>query len=90
MNQLFKYAGISINETGTVKARFGNDLVSRVKKLKTHSEVFFMPLPEPMSRADACKFLLTQDKFVSADMNVKDALNKVVYRHIPKRGVKTV
>ena len=30
--QLFKYAGYSITETGQTKARFGNDMVSRIKK----------------------------------------------------------
>ena len=31
--QLFKYAGYSVTENGQTKARFGNDMVSRIKKL---------------------------------------------------------
>ena len=35
--QLFKYAGYSVTESGQTKARFGNDMVSRIKKLTANS-----------------------------------------------------
>jgi len=40
-NQTFKFAGYSVTSNGVTKARFGNDMVSRIKKLKDNSEHFF-------------------------------------------------
>lgn len=88
-NQKFLYAGVSTTPTGVTKARFGNDMVGRVKKLKDHTDVHFETLPMEMTRAEAASFLLEQEKFNSNPI-VKDALQRVVYRHVPKKGISSV
>lgn len=88
-NQKFLYAGFSTSPTGVTKARFGNDMVGRVKKLKDHTDVHFEVLPTEMTKAEAASFLLEQEKF-NTNAVVKDALQKVVYRHIPKKTIRTV
>jgi len=88
-NQKFLYAGVSTTPTGVTKARFGNDMVGRVKKLKDHTDVYFTALPTEMTRAEAASFLLEQERY-SSNPIVKDALQKVIYRHVPKRGITSV
>ena len=87
--QLFKYAGYSVTEHGTTKARFGNDMVSRIKKLtaKSNTDTMFIELPEAMTKKEASQFLLEQDKQKEiSEFNpaVRDALQKVVFRTVPK------
>jgi|TARA_B100001146_G_scaffold223783_1_gene239391 hypothetical protein len=83
--QLFKYAGYSVTESGQTKARFGNDMVSRIKKLTANdnTDTWFCELPEDMTKRDASKHLLTMDE-ISSKFEVRDALQKVVYRNVPK------
>ena len=84
--QLFKYAGYSVTESGQTKARFGNDMVSRIKKLTANSNTntWFAELPEAMTKKDACNYLLENNEEVSSNFEVKDALHKVVYRTAPR------
>jgi len=84
--QLFKYAGYSVTESGQTKARFGNDMVSRIKKLTANSNTntWFAELPEAMTKKDACNYLLENNEEVSSNFEVKDALQKVVYRNAPR------
>ena len=88
-NQKFLYAGVSTTPTGVTKARFGNDMVGRVKKLKDHTDVYFEVLPIEMTRAEAASYLLENERY-NANPVVKDALQKVVYRHVPKKAIRTV
>ena len=46
--QLFTYAGYSVTPAGQTKARFGNDMVSRIKKLTANdnTDTWFVELPE--------------------------------------------
>jgi hypothetical protein len=83
--QLFKYAGYSVTESGQTKARFGNDMVSRIKKLTANSntDTWFAELPEAMTKKEACNFLLQRED-ISSNFEVKDALQKVVYRNAPR------
>ena len=85
--QLFKYAGYSVTESGQTKARFGNDMVSRIKKLTANSNTntWFAELPEAMTKKDACNYLLENNEEVSSNFEVKDALQKVVYRNAPRK-----
>ena len=84
--QLFKYAGYSVTASGQTKARFGNDMVSRIKKLTANSNTntWFAELPEAMTKKDACNYLLENNEEVSSNFEVKDALQKVVYRNAPR------
>lgn len=86
-NQTFTYAGMSVTANGVTKARFGNDMVSRVKKLNHNSNVTFMELPKPMTRAEAATFLMSQDSY-SDTAEKRDALSRVIYRNVPKRKSK--
>lgn len=56
---MFKVAGISINK-GRVKVRFCSDLVLRVKNLQKQgdTDIQLIELPEPMTKVQACKYLL--------------------------------
>lgn len=86
-NQTFSYAGIAVTSKGVTKARFGNDMVSRIKKLKDNSDVIFMELPSPMTRVQAATYLMEQDEY-SDTPNKRDALSRVIYRSVPKRKAK--
>ena len=83
-NQTFTFAGMSVTSNGTTKARFGNDIVSRIKKLGHNSDVAFMELPKPMTRSEAATFLLSQESY-SDTPEKRDALSRVIYRNVPKR-----
>lgn len=87
-NQKFTVAGVSTTAKGVTKARFGNDMVSRIKKLKDNADINFVELPRPMTKAEAATFLLERDEFKTV-VN-RDALTKVVFRGQPKRQVTSV
>lgn len=85
-DQLFKYAGYSVTEQGQTKARFGNDMVSRIKKLtaKGNTDTFFVELPQAMTKQEASQHLLDTNDELASDFDVRDALQKVVFRNVPK------
>ena len=84
-DQLFKYAGYSVTESGQTKARFGNDMVSRIKKLtaKGNQDTWFAELPQAMTKKEASNYLLERED-IKTNFDVRDALQKVVYRNVPK------
>jgi hypothetical protein len=55
----FTVAGVS-TQHGITKVRFANDIVSRTKLLSNggHNPLELIELPEPMTKADACEYLL--------------------------------
>jgi len=55
----FTVAGVS-TQHGITKVRFANDLVSRTKLLAKggHSPLELIELPVPMTKAEACQYLL--------------------------------
>ena len=57
--KLFTVAGTAINPDGTVKARFANDLVARVKILNKAgcADINLMELPRPMTKLEALEHL---------------------------------
>lgn len=57
----FTVAGVS-TQHGITKVRFANDIVSRTKLLAKggHSPLELIELPQAMSKADACQYLLDQ------------------------------
>jgi hypothetical protein len=76
-NQLFKYAGYSMSEKGVCKARFGNDMVSRIKKLtaKGNNDTWFAELPEAMTKKAASEYLLERED-IKSNFDARDALQR--------------
>ena len=67
-NQTFKVAGITIHN-GNAKVRFTDDMVRRVKQFSKGGagRIDFIELPEPMTKIDALKYMLTCKEFSSED-----------------------
>lgn len=60
--KLFTVAGTAKNSDGTVKARFANDLVARIKILNKAgcTDINLVELPEPMTKLQALQYLTEQ------------------------------
>ena len=60
--KLFTVAGTARNADGTVKARFANDLVARIKILNKAgcTDINLVELPEPMTKLGALQYLQAQ------------------------------
>ena len=60
--KLFTVAGTARNSDGTVKARFANDLVARIKILNKAgcTDVNLVELPQPMTKLQALQYLTEQ------------------------------
>lgn len=60
--KLFTVAGTARNADGTVKARFANDLVARIKILNKAgcTDINLIELPQAMTKLDALKYLTEQ------------------------------
>ena len=60
--KLFTVAGTATNADGTVKARFANDLVARIKILNKAgcTDINLMELPKAMTKLEALQYLQTQ------------------------------
>lgn len=61
-DKLFTVAGTARNPDGTVKARFANDLVARIKILNKAgcTDINLVELPEPMTKVQALEYLQAQ------------------------------
>jgi hypothetical protein len=59
--KLFTVAGTATNPNGTVKARFANDLVARIKILNKAgcTDINLMELPKAMTKLEALQHLQT-------------------------------
>lgn len=87
----FTVAGVSKNN-GRVKVRFCSDLVLRVKNLQKQgdTDIQLVELPSPMTKFDACQFLLDSGQFdtFAADIietqGKKEPKNKAVIKAVPK------
>jgi hypothetical protein len=57
--KMFTVAGTATNPDGTVKARFANDLVARIKILNKAgcTNVNLVELPRPMTKLEALQYL---------------------------------
>ena len=60
--KLFTVAGTATNADGTVKARFANDLVARIKILNKAgcTDINLMELPNAMTKLEALQYLQSQ------------------------------
>lgn len=90
----FTVAGVS--KTGDrAKVRFCSDLVLRVKNLQKQgdTDIQLIELPTPMTKFDACQFLLDSGQFdiFAADIietqGKKEPKNKAVIKAVPKASV---
>jgi hypothetical protein len=61
-NKTFTVAGTARNADGTVKARFANDLVARIKILNKAgcTDINLIELPQPMTKVAALEYLQAQ------------------------------
>ena len=61
-NKTFTVAGTATNPDGTTKARFANDLVSRIKILNKAgcTNINLVELPSPMTKIEALKYMQEQ------------------------------
>ena len=61
-DKLFTVAGTAKNADGTVKTRFANDLVARIKILNKAgcTDINLIELPHAMTKLDALKYLTEQ------------------------------
>ena len=61
MEKLFTVAGTATNSDGTVKVRFANDLVARIKILNKNkcTNINLIELPRAMSKLEALQHLQT-------------------------------
>ena len=73
----FTVAGTSTHN-GTSKARFANDLTTRVKTLTKggHTNIQLIELPNPMTKAEAVAFLQTQGASINAEIDLVAVGNK--------------
>lgn len=85
---MFTVAGVSRNQ-GFIKVRFCSDKILRIKNLQKQgdTDIDLIDLPNPMTKVEACQFLLKQEQFVSftAEINVilgKKELTKLVKQPI--------
>lgn len=66
--QTFTVVGIT-DHNGNVKVRFTDDMVRRVKQFSKGgaSRIDFIELPEPMTKIEALKYMLTCKEFQNPD-----------------------
>lgn len=67
-SQTFTVVGIT-NHNGNVKIRFTDDMVRRVKQFSKGGagRIDFIELPEPMTKIEALRYMLTCKEFQSED-----------------------
>jgi len=86
VEKLFTVAGTATNPDGTVKARFANDLVARIKILNKAgcTSINLMELPSAMTKLQALQYLTEQG--VAGDAGYAVANKLAEKTKIAKRG----
>ena len=84
--KLFTVAGTATNADGTVKARFANDLVARIKILNKAgcTDINLMELPSAMTKLQALQYLTEQG--VAGDAGYAVANKLAEKTKIAKKG----
>ena len=90
----FTVAGTATNPNGTVKARFANDLVARIKILNKAgcTDINLIELPKAMTKLEALQHLQTLGQTGDAGYAVANKLaekTKIAKRDQVKVGVKS-
>lgn len=85
--KLFTVAGTAKNADGTVKARFANDLVARIKILNKAgcTDINLIELPEPMTKLQALQYL-TQQGITEGDAGFAVANKLAEKAKLAKKG----
>lgn len=75
----FTVAGVSTCK-GNVKVRFCSDFVLRIKNLQKQgdTDIQLIELPTPMSKYDACQYLLDSGQFTKFTVDIMEAQGKKV------------
>jgi hypothetical protein len=86
VEKLFTVAGTATNADGTVKARFANDLVARIKILNKAgcTDINLMELPTAMTKLQALQYLTEQG--VAGDAGYAVANKLAEKTKIAKKG----
>lgn len=87
--KLFTVAGTATNPDGTVKARFANDLVARIKILNKNrcTNINLIELPKPMTKLEALQHLATLgEQFTAGDAGYAVAAKTAEKTRIAKKG----
>jgi hypothetical protein len=90
LEKTFTVAGTATNPNGTVKARFANDLVARIKILNKSgcTDINLMELPRAMTKLEALQHLQSLGQTGDAGYAVANKLAEKT--RIAKRGEVTV
>jgi len=85
-DKLFTVAGTATNADGTVKARFANDLVARIKILNKAgcTNINLMELPQAMTKLQALQYLTEQG--VAGDAGYAVANKLAEKTRVAKKG----
>ena len=87
--KLFTVAGTATNPDGTVKARFANDLVARIKILNKSkcTNINLIELPQPMTKLEALQYLATQgEQYTAGDAGYAVSAKLAEKTKIAKKG----
>ena len=85
--KLFTVAGTAKNADGTVKTRFANDLVARIKILNKAgcTDINLVELPSPMTKLQALQYL-TQQGITEGDAGFAVANKLAEKAKVAKKG----
>ena len=85
---LFTVAGVS-KHNGEIKVRFCSDFVLRVKNLQKQgdTDIQLIELPNPMTKPQACSFLLDQESFNVYASEIIEILGKKELKETPKQPI---
>ncbi len=85
---MFTVAGVS-KHNGEIKVRFCSDFVLRVKNLQKQgdTDIQLIELPNPMTKPQACSFLLDQESFNVFASEIIEILGKKELKETPKQPI---
>ncbi|MFZ9611067.1 MAG: hypothetical protein ACO294_10235 [Methylococcales bacterium] len=85
---LFTVAGVS-NNKGKIKVRFCSDYVLRVKNLQKQgdTDINLIELPIPMTKVDACNYLLEREEFTPFVADIIEVLGKKELISTPRQPI---
>ena len=85
---LFTVAGVS-NNKGVIKVRFCSDYVLRVKNLQKQgdTDINLIELPGPMTKVDACNYLLEKEEFTPFVASIIEVLGKKELISTPRQPI---
>lgn len=87
-DKLFSVAGTARNADGTVKVRFANDLVSRIKILNNAgcTDINLVELPKGMTKLEAVQYLQNRGDFSNGDAGFAVQTKLAEKTRVAKKG----